>query len=293
MKKIIAYKAFDMNMTCRGYKYEVGKTYHHEGPIEACESGFHACENPIDCLNYYDITDSRFAVVEMSGETDMCGNDSKIASAQITIQAELNLPEYIKKCVDWLIESIPLSGSDSGYYAQLAASGDYAKLAASGYNAQLAASGNYAKLAASGYNAQLAASGYYAQLAASGDYAQRAASGYNAKLAASGDYAKLAASRNYAKLAASGNYAQLAASGNYAKLAASGNYAKLAASGDKSVIASSSINSIAKGAVGTWISLAEYVDGECVGFATGRIGYDGLKPDVFYRASGGNLVEAE
>ena len=266
MKKIIAYKAFDMNMTCRGYKYEVGKTYHHEGPIEACESGFHACENPIDCLNYYDITDSRFAVVEMSGETDMCGNDSKIASAQITIQAELNLPEYIKKCVDWLIESIPLSGSDSGYYA---------------------------KLAASGYNAQLAASGYYAQLAASGDYAQLAASGYNAKLAASGDYAKLAASWNYAKLAASGNYAQLAASGNYAKLAASGNYAKLAASGDKSVIASSSINSIAKGAVGTWISLAEYVDGECVGFATGRIGYDGLKPDVFYRASGGNLVEAE
>ncbi|EGF12608.1 hypothetical protein HMPREF9095_2003 [Haemophilus aegyptius ATCC 11116] len=101
-KEIIAYKGFKQDWTCRGYQYEVGKTYEHKGNVEACESGFHACEYPLDVLSYYSPAVSKFAVVKMSGETSKDSDDTKIASAKITIETEINLPEMIKKAVEWI-----------------------------------------------------------------------------------------------------------------------------------------------------------------------------------------------
>lgn len=102
-KEIIAYKGFKQDWTCRGYQYEVGKTYEHKGNVKACESGFHACEYPLDVLSYYSPAVSKFAVVKMSGETSKDSDDTKIASAKITIETEINLPEMIKKAVEWII----------------------------------------------------------------------------------------------------------------------------------------------------------------------------------------------
>ena len=101
-KEIIAYKGFNQDWTCRGYQYEVGKTYVHKGDVKACESGFHACEYPLDVLSYYSPAVSKFAVVKMSGETSKDSDDTKIASAKITIETEINLPEMIKKAVEWI-----------------------------------------------------------------------------------------------------------------------------------------------------------------------------------------------
>lgn len=101
-KEIIAYKGFNQDWTCRGYQYEIGKTYEHKGNVKACESGFHACEYPLDVLSYYSPAVSKFAVVKMSGETSKDSDDTKIASAKITIETEINLPEMIKKAVEWI-----------------------------------------------------------------------------------------------------------------------------------------------------------------------------------------------
>ena len=131
--KIISYKGFDKDLKCRDFQFEIGKSYTHDGAVKVCESGFHACENPWDVLSYYPITDSRFCIVEQSGEIQKHAADSKIASASITIQAELKLPEFVKTCVDWLIKTCSADAEvDSGYASQLAASGAYSRLAASG-----------------------------------------------------------------------------------------------------------------------------------------------------------------
>ena len=181
---IRAYKAFDKNLQCRGFQFEVGQTYEHDGQVKACESGFHACENPLDVWRYYPL-DSRYAVVELGGDVSCHDGDSKIAAARIKINAEIALPQIISDGVAYLMglckDAFALKpGEDaSGYGSRLAASGDYSQLAASGYDSQLAASGDYSQLAASGNYSKLAASGYGSKLAASGYGSQLAASGEN------------------------------------------------------------------------------------------------------------------
>ena len=155
--EVIAYKAFDENLKCRDFQYEVGKTYTHDGEVIACSSGFHSCTNPLDVLNYYELTSSRFTVVKAGGQIAKHGDDTKIASATITIQAELKLPEFIKSAVTWLLDTCKTDGNvlaASGDYSKLAASGDSSKLAASGYSSQLAASGASSIAMASGVNSR-------------------------------------------------------------------------------------------------------------------------------------------
>ena len=135
------YKGMDENFKCHGFQFEVGKTYKHDGEIKICLSGFHSCTNPWDVLRYYDIT-SRFSLVEVGGKIEPHPDDTKIASAEITIKAELKLPEFIDACISFINEScmadVPPS---SGNYSSLAASGNYSNLAASGHGSKLAASG--------------------------------------------------------------------------------------------------------------------------------------------------------
>ena len=126
-KEIIAYKGFNQDWTCRGYQYEIGKTYEHKGDVKACESGFHACEYPLDVLSYYSPAVSKFAVVKMSGETSKDSDDTKIASAKITIETEINLPEMVKKAVEWI------KGKVDWDAAKVSNTGDWSAATNTGY----------------------------------------------------------------------------------------------------------------------------------------------------------------
>lgn len=112
-KEIIAYKGFDKNLKCRDYQYVVGKTFEHDGAVKACKSGFHACEYPLDVFSYYPPSSSRFAVVKMHGETSKDSDDTKIASAKITIETEIKLPEMINRAVDWIKNKINWSDDNT------------------------------------------------------------------------------------------------------------------------------------------------------------------------------------
>ena len=207
--KVIAYKGFDKGLKCRDFQFEIGKTYTHDGSVKACASGFHSCENPFDVWSYYGPADgNRFALIEASGEISRHGDDSKLASAKLSVNVELTLPEFIKRGVKYLLsltkDVVADVSAASGYASQLAASGNASQLAASGDASKLAASGYASKLAASGDASKLAASGDASQLAASGNASQLAASGYASKLAASGD-ASIAMSAGYESHASAGS----------------------------------------------------------------------------------------
>lgn len=138
-EKNIAYKAFDKNMQCRGFQFEVGAHYEHNGKVEPCKSGFHACKNPLDVWNYYPIN-SRYAIVEIAGDVVDSGSDSKVVCSNISIVQEITLTELINHSVKYMLNEC---------YDKLA--GDYSKLAASGKNSICMAAG-YASTAQVGEN---------------------------------------------------------------------------------------------------------------------------------------------
>ena len=102
-QKIKAYKAFDKDLSCRGFKYEVGKEYEETGDIKACEKGFHACPYPLDVFGYYAPARSRFCEVEQSGQIDDSESD-KVCSSKIRIGAELDIRGLVKAAVSFVKE---------------------------------------------------------------------------------------------------------------------------------------------------------------------------------------------
>ena len=94
--RIIAYKGFNSDMTCRYFQYKEGETYKIEGEPILCEHGFHACLNPLDCFRYYygqigkDIV---FHEVYLEGVSDEKSYDSKVVARKITIGREISLSE--------------------------------------------------------------------------------------------------------------------------------------------------------------------------------------------------------
>ncbi|MCM1221570.1 MAG: pentapeptide repeat-containing protein, partial [Lachnospiraceae bacterium] len=92
------YKVFNPDWTCRGFQYEVGKTYKHEGKLEICKSGFHFCEKCSDCFKYYDFDPkNKVAEVEATGRV-VSGDDGKSATDEIAILREVSWEEVLKIC---------------------------------------------------------------------------------------------------------------------------------------------------------------------------------------------------
>ena len=159
-EKIIAYKAMDKNMQCRGKQYEVGKTY-HEDKADCCHAGMHACENPLDVLHYYPLKDGpRFFEVECGGNVDKSRKDSKLACTELTVKGEVNFAGLVKATVNAVFNRVkgkePFSSGDSstagssGYYSTAGSSGDYSTAGSSGYSSTAGSSGDYSTAAATG-----------------------------------------------------------------------------------------------------------------------------------------------
>ena len=100
---MITYKGMDKDMTCKDdFQYEPGKTYQMDGPVEVCERGFHACEAPLDVFGYYPPASSRYFEVEQSGKISKGNDDSKIASSEIKIGAEIGIPGLVKAHIEYV-----------------------------------------------------------------------------------------------------------------------------------------------------------------------------------------------
>ena len=103
MNEVIkSFKGFDKDLKCRGFQYEVGKEY-EEPAASVCNSGFHACEMPIEVFGYYPPCDgSRYCSVEQYGEISKAGDDYKISSSKIKIGAEIGIPGIVKAQIEYV-----------------------------------------------------------------------------------------------------------------------------------------------------------------------------------------------
>jgi hypothetical protein len=95
--RLIAYKAFNYDMTGRDFQYEEGKSYEMEGKIKCCNRGFHACTNPLDIFNYYSGKFDKDIVIHevyLSGDIDEdYDDDSQVCASKIEIGRRLTVKD--------------------------------------------------------------------------------------------------------------------------------------------------------------------------------------------------------
>lgn len=89
------YKGTKADMTCRGFQFELGKTYKAQGEIEICRNGFHFCENLGSVFEYYPPDDgNRF--FEIEAKEPINREYAKYVTAEILFIRELSAKEIGK-----------------------------------------------------------------------------------------------------------------------------------------------------------------------------------------------------
>jgi len=101
--KLTTYKGTEKDMKCHGgFRYELGKKYEDNGAIRCGGSGFHSCKTPLDVFRYFAPNKSRYFVCEAGGIVDEDNEDSKIASSELTLTAEIGIPGLVKAHIDYV-----------------------------------------------------------------------------------------------------------------------------------------------------------------------------------------------
>ena len=96
------YKMFDKGLKCRGYKFKMG--------VNECEhatcvkEGFHAAENPLDCLSYYPNWDTSECYVCYAEGIHEDGRDSKISCTHLEILKRLDIFEFVYEAVRYILD---------------------------------------------------------------------------------------------------------------------------------------------------------------------------------------------
>ncbi|HEN3607690.1 TPA: hypothetical protein U5E44_000832 [Yersinia enterocolitica] len=188
---VITFKGFDQKLQCRGYQFEIGKTFTHEGKVEACGSGFHACESPFDVFGYYSPADSRYAVTESFGTIDREEDgDTKIASASITITAELTLPQFIQRGIDWIWSKVDKS------LEQQIMTGNRSAATNTGNRSAATNTGNQSAATNTGHQSAATNTGNQSAATNTGDWSAAEVSGSQSVAASFGEGGKAKASEN-------------------------------------------------------------------------------------------------
>ena len=277
-QKLKTYKAFDKDLSCRGFKYEVGKEYEETGDIKACEKGFHACPYPLDVFGYYAPAGSRFCEVEQSGKIDDSESD-KVCSSKIRIGAELDIRGLVKAAVSFVKERCTNEcNAEPGKPATAGDSG-------------AATAGNYGAATAGDRGAATAG---YRGAATAGDYGAATAGDYGA--ATAGDYG--AATAGYRGAATAGDYGAATAgdsgaatAGDYGAATARGK----ASTGSNGLSVARGNNVRVKGGIGSILVIAEEKEDthDIVDWKAVLVDGEVVKADTWYRLENGELVEVD
>ena len=283
----VAFKAFNDDWTCRGFQYEVGKTYKLDGEAEMCGNGFHACLNPIECFGFYPPT-GKLAVVEFAGDViDEGSADTKICGAEITIKAEMRLPDFVAKGVEYILSKVNWDGAketntgyrsvatNTGYRSVATNTGDRSAATNTGDRSAATNTGNRSVATNTGYQSAATNTGDRSAATNTGNRSVATNTGYQSAATNTG-YRSVATNTGDRSVATNTGYQSVASvEGTASHAIATGREAKAAA------------------CAGSAIYLAEYDDeGEMINVFAGIAGRDGIEPDTFYTLRDGQPVKA-
>ena len=273
-KIIHAYKGFDKDLKCRGFQYEVGKTYEQKGKIECCMNGFHACEFPLNVFNYYSPgSNSRYCTVTQSGEISKHDGDSKVASSKIHIETEIGLNGIIKAGVKSILDKVNWKDNkefNTGNHSAATNTGDYSAATNTGDRSVATNTGDRSAATNTGNHSAATNNGHYSAATNTGDYS---------------------AATN------TGNHSAATNTGDYSAATNTGYQSAAKVSGKESIAVVTGKDSKAAGALGDWIVLTERGgwNGEtCPIKEVKAFKIDGekIKADTFYKLVDGEAVEA-
>ena len=196
---VTSIKGFNCDWTCRGYQFAVGQTYTHVGDVEACSSGFHAIEgNPLEVFDYYPPGQSRYAEVEQSGALGRHGGDSKLASATLTIKAEIHIPAIVERAVRWIIaqcvptnarhaEGYRSAASSTGYRSAASSTGYRSAASSTGDRSAASSTGDWSAASSTGYQSAASSTGYQSAASSTGYRSAASSTGYQSAASSAGD----------------------------------------------------------------------------------------------------------
>ncbi|PXU39909.1 DUF7666 domain-containing protein [Salmonella enterica] len=325
-KEIVTFKGFNKDLTCRDFQFAIGETFHHDGKVEACGSGFHACECPFDVFSYYPPAESRYAETISFGVIDREEEgDTKIASASITIKSELTLPQFIQRGIEWIWSKIDKSleqqimtgnrsaatntgnqsaatntgnqsaATNTGNRSAATNTGNRSAATNTGDQSAATNTGNRSAATNTGYQSAATNTGYQSAATNTGYQSAATNTGYQSAATNTG-YQSAATNTGYQSAATNTGY-QSAATNTGDQSAATNTGCQSAAevSGSQSVAASLGIKGKSRASEGGAIVLC-YRDknGELIHIRASKVGENGIMPNTWYQLNeDGEFVECE
>ena len=256
------YKGFDKDLKCRDFQYEIGKEYEEER-AEICDTGFHACENPLDVFGYYAPADSRYCEVELDAN-DQKSDDSKRVGKKISIKAEIGIAGIIKAGLEYIKDQVNWDDDKKSN------------------------TGNRSAATNTGNRSAATNTGNWSAATNTGDWSAATNTGNRSAATNTG---------NQSAATNTGNQSAATNTGNWSAATNTGNWSAATVEGKESVAMAIGYNSKAKGSLGCFIVLAEYKKLGCeyhiVDVKSAKVDGKKIKPDTFYKLINGEFVEAD
>jgi len=261
-KSIKGFKAFDKDLKCRGYQFELNKDFKTDKAV-ICQEGFHFCENPLDLFSYYSPAESKFAEVEGKGEIVTHNEDSKVACTELHIEAEVNINALIKAGVDFIFSKVKKTKSKKAHKTE-------EKSLASN-------TGDYSAASNAGDSSVASNTGDYSAASNTGDYSAASNTGNRSAVSNTG----------YSSVASN--------TGNRSAVSNTGYSSVASVSGKQSIACGLGVENKAKGALSCWLVLTEWhkINDELqikncqAKLVDGKI----IKADTWYMLKDGEFVE--
>ena len=263
---MIAYKGFDKDLKCKGFQYEIGKTY-EEPEAELCKCGFHACKYPLDVFRYYAPSSSRYCVVELedvSESTD--ANETKCCAKKITILREITVNDMIQASVSYLKKHYNFNTTNTGSRSVATNTGDQS--AATNTGDQSAATNTGSRSVATN----------------TGDWSAATNTGSRSVATNTG---------NWSAATNTGDRSVASNTGNWSTATNTGDWGTAEVSCKESIAIVTGYQSKASGEIGCWLVLTERDDEwHIVSMQAVKVDGKEILPNVYYTLKDDKVVEA-